>query len=233
MITHGDETNYFLPEDGAVAKQDILNLLKTGNIKEIYICAYNFSQTDIFAAIKDLDAKNIPIYMLLDNVQAHGPSEWNSLIELHKTLQHATITLTTAGANSPVPGTIWHSKAFTVTYNDGTAPYNWMGSVNFSDTGFDQGNTARKWRDQEWSDTFIQQWHVHNDWALQNRPEKQISYILEHPINTESFDEENYSEDNEVFIDHINVLNEVIYRWQCAAGAFALIALIEAILLWR
>jgi hypothetical protein len=51
---------------------------------------------------------------------------------------------------------------------DGGEPWCWEGSVNFSDSGWFQGNSARLFRSKAWADAFIAQHELHREWALTN-----------------------------------------------------------------
>jgi hypothetical protein len=190
------EKCYMLPEDGAIAKKDMLSLFDAPNLSKVYIKAYAFNMDDLLQKIKDVDSKGVKVYILADFVQARGRGSWEEIVNLHKSLKNGQILLTTAGINSRLPSTIWHSKAMTFIFSD-KDPINLDGSCNFSDSGIDQGNTIRIFTSKTYSDNFVQHFNAHRDWTIKNAQHKQIDYLLKNPINTESVD---LDEDNaEIF----------------------------------
>jgi len=187
-----NEKVYFLPEDGILAKKNILNLFDLPNLSEVYIKAYAFNMDDLLQKIKNVDSKGVKVYILADYVQARGRGSWEKLVDLHKSLNNGEILLTTAGCGSKSTGQIWHSKAITFIFSD-KDPINLDGSCNFSDSGIHQGNTIRIFTSKTYSDNFVKHFHVHKDWTIKNAQHKQIDYLLQNPISTESIalDEDN------------------------------------------
>ena len=180
------ETCFLLPEDGETAKQYLLQIFNE-DIKEVYICAYGFNLDELLEEILKLDSKGIPVHMLVDFVQARGTYTWDKLVAFKSKLNNSDLTLTTAGVNSPNKSAIWHFKTISVIRNN-SDPLNWEGSVNFSNSGFEQGNSARLFTSKIWSDAFIQQFKIHKQWAIENAPHKQIDWILKYPVNSQALD---------------------------------------------
>lgn len=207
------EKCYLLPEDGDLAKQDLIGLFHLPNLKEVYIKAYAFNMDILLKTIKDVDSQGIKVSILADYVQSRGRGSWNELVDLRKNLKTGEILLTTAGCGSKSTSQIWHSKAASFIYSD-KEPINFEGSCNFSDTGFLQGNTIRIFSSQEYSDTFIKHFNIHRDWTLSNAQSKQIDYLLEHPVSIESIsiDEDNAEifQDLENMKDYISIYQNVI-----------------------
>lgn len=197
-----NETCYFLPEDGEIGQKDLLSQFDDPNLKEVYIKAYAFNWDDLLNKVKTIDKKGIPVHILADYVQSRGPSAWDKLVDLHKTLKNSDLTLTTAGINSPSTGQIWHSKAITFVKAN-SDPLNWEGSVNFSSSGWDQGNTASLFESKIWSDNFIQHFIVHKQWALEKAAHKQIQYLLDNPVQIQDVE---LSEDNAELFSEIEQL---------------------------
>lgn len=171
VITNQIETNFFLPEDGEIARQKFLEQFDIA--QEIWVMAYGFNMPEVCSKLKELDAKGIFCHLLIDNIQAHGPSTLPKLIDLKKTLKHADITITTAGIGSKTLGAIWHWKTLVVKTVDGYAIFD--GSVNFTNTGWVQGNSARQFNSQEWAEKFIQEFEIHKEWAEKERPQYQLT----------------------------------------------------------
>lgn len=183
-----------LPEDGDLANKDILSLFDDPKLIKVYIKAYALNWDKLLEKIKHIDSKGVVVNILADYVQARGRGSWDELVTLNKNLKNGQILLTTSGCGSKSTGQIWHSKAMTFIFSD-KDPINLDGSCNFSNSGFLQGNTIRIFTSKIYSDSFIEHFNIHKEWVLQNAQHKQIDYLLEHPINTESIDfDENTSE---------------------------------------
>ena len=184
-----EEKDYFLPEDGSKALQEMTNLLN-GGFSELWICAYGFTLQPMFEAIKAADAKGIKCHILLDHTQEAGHAEAPLVKDLVQSLKNGDITITTAGLNSGKPSNIWHWKGLVARFNDGNASlerfgatpegivpayFNWEGSTNFSDSAWTQGNSARIFSNDEWAMTFIAMQSAHIAWARQFEPQYQIT----------------------------------------------------------
>jgi hypothetical protein len=167
------ETDYFLPEDGAAAEAAFLELLQSPG--ETWVSAFGCTLAPLFDSVAAADAAGVPIHLLLDHSQSQGHAEAPKVKALAHTLRHGDLTITTAGGGSAEPSQIWHTKGMVVAAADGGAPWCWEGSVNFSASGWKQGNTARLFRSKEWAEAFIQQFTVHRDWARHYEPQYQLT----------------------------------------------------------
>jgi hypothetical protein len=167
------ETDYFLPEDGKVAEQKFLELLKS--LSEVWICAFGFTLQPMFDELKKADAAGAKLHILLDHSQAMGKAELPRLKDLVSNLKHSDVTITTAGVNSDKKDQIWHWKGMVVKPTDGKEYYCWEGSTNFTQSAWFQGNSARVFRSNLWAQTFIKQFEAHRAWALANEPQYQIT----------------------------------------------------------
>jgi len=165
------ETCFFLPDDGDSAKSQFLQLLHSPG--ETWISAYGFTLPELAAEIKAADANGVLIHLLLDHTQACGPAEKAIVQDLAATLLHGDITITTAGENSHATTQIHHWKAMVVDALDGGEPYCWRGSVNFSPSGFNQGNEASCFRSAIWGGKFIAVFDEHRNWAREHEPQYQ------------------------------------------------------------
>ena len=218
-----NEVCFFMPEDGIIAQENLLKELSNIDLAAVYIKAYAFNWDDFLNKVKELDSKQIPVYILADYVQARGPGAWDKLVDLHKSLKYGSLILTTAGINSISTGQIWHSKAVSLVYRN-RAPKNWAGSVNFSASGWTQGNTSRLFESQTWSDEFIKHFKIHQSWALTNQPQKQIDYILSHPIQVQDYEE---TEENSDLIFELKNTKYELKSFQYATIVLAVIGFIE------
>jgi len=64
------ETDYFLPEDGNVAEQKFLELLKS--LSEVWICAFGFTLQPMLDELKKADPAGARLHILLDHSRAIG-----------------------------------------------------------------------------------------------------------------------------------------------------------------
>lgn len=163
-------TIFLFPEDHVIGKDAFLGLI--ANPHETYIFAYNFSLPELLQEIKKADDAGIAIHCLIDHVQFNGPSEKEAVTKLGLSLKHGEIIVTTAGVNSDAKGQIWHYKTIVTLNPEG--PQCWEGSVNFSSSGFSQGNSAMLFTSQEYADAVVAEFKVHKEWALATHPEYQI-----------------------------------------------------------
>ena len=166
------ETDYFLPEDGQAAEQRFLDLL--GHLSEVWISAFGFTLQPMFDELKKADAAGATIHILLDHSQEVGKAEAPKVLDLVKSLRHGDVTITTAGIHSGAPSQIWHWKGMVVRPTDGKDPFCWEGSVNFSTSGWLQGNSARVFRSGPWAKVFVQQFEEHRAWAIAHEPQYQV-----------------------------------------------------------
>ena len=122
--------------------------------------------------IRNADKNGVKVHCLIDRTQSAGPSEKDMLEALHKELVNSEIVITTAGVGSDVKGQIWHFKTL-VTLSPGGAQC-WEGSVNFSSSGFSQGNTALIFTSDKFAQVIVDEFNRHKAWALENHPEYQL-----------------------------------------------------------
>lgn len=183
------ERCFFLPDDGDAAKSQFLQLLHSPG--ETWVSAYGFSLAELVEEIKAADANGVLIHLLLDHTQACGPTEKAIVQDLAATLQHGDITITTAGQGSHQATQIHHWKSLVVDALDGGEPWCWRGSVNFSPSGFNQGNEASCFRSAIWAGKFIAVFDEHRAWARLHEAQYQ-PYLsrASAPMPTESAAEE-------------------------------------------
>src|SRR5690348_521580 len=94
-------TDYFMPEDGAVAQQVVLAVL--ANPTEVWMSAYDFTLQPMFDELLKDDARGVKIHLLLDHSQEAGRAEAPKVKNLATNLKHGDVTITTAGINSKAP----------------------------------------------------------------------------------------------------------------------------------
>ena len=167
------ETDYFLPEDGKVAEQKFLEMLRS--FSEVWICAFGFTLQPMFDELKKADAAGARLHILLDHSQSLGKAELPRLKDLVSSIKNSDVTITTAGVNSDKKDQIWHWKGMVVKPTDGKEYSCWEGSTNFTQSAWFQGNSARVFRSNVWAQTFIKQFELHRAWALANEPQYQIT----------------------------------------------------------
>jgi hypothetical protein len=217
------EICYFLPEDGESAKKDLLDLFDSPSLKEIYIKAYAFNMDAIIEKIKNCDSKGISVHILADFVQSRGHGSWDKIFDLHKTLKNGEILLTTAGCGSKSTGSIWHSKAMSFVFED-KSPINFEGSCNVSDTGFLQGNTIRIFNSDVYSKNFIEHFDIHKEWTIKNAKSKQIDYLLNNPITTESYE---LNEENEEIVYELKHMKMELNHYRTISFILAIITFFQ------
>lgn len=171
------ETIYFLPEDGEIARSKFLELLSLPT--KGWINSYGFNMEDAFHAIYNNEANNIPTDLLLDYTQSRGPKAVQLVKELVIKIKVGDVTLTTAGINSKQKSAIFHWKAMVKEAIDGGDPWCLEGSVNFSNTGWLQGNTMRVFRSSVYAQKFIEYHGIHKNWARQNEKQYQVTSFEE------------------------------------------------------
>ena len=174
-LTGLTEDNYFLPEDGDIARARFLEMI--GKPGELYMSGYGCNMADLFAEFEAQDTAGVKQHLLLDYVQSQADNAKELLKHLNHMQKNTDITLTTAGLNSKRTSQIWHWKAFVKFADDGGEPWCWEGSVNFSDSGWLQGNSCRVFRSQAWADAFIAQFQAHRKWAEDNKPDYQATIL--------------------------------------------------------
>lgn len=169
------ETDYFLPEDGDVAQQRFLELLKQP--RQVYLSGFGFTLQPMFDELANADNAGATIDLLLDHSQSNGRAEKPKINALAKSFEkngRSTITITTAGVNSAKPDQIWHWKGFVALGQDAEDYDCWEGSTNFSLSAWFQGNSCRVFQSPEWTNLFIKQFLTHKAWARQNQPQHQV-----------------------------------------------------------
>jgi hypothetical protein len=172
-LTGLSETDYFLPDDGVLAKSDFLKVLRIPAETWLYVFAFNMP--DLYAEILDIDVAGIPVHMLVDHTQSTTPGEHLGLLKFAANLKVSDVTITTAGIGSNTTGAISHSKAIVSRALDGGEMYCFEGSVNMSDTAWSQAQTFRMFRSDLWGSTLVAHFNEHKQWALAKHPEWQIA----------------------------------------------------------
>ncbi len=162
-------TVYMLPRDGAEARCAFLGLLRSPG--ETWILDYGFTEADLIAEIEQNDAAGIAMHLLLDRSQSAGTAESKALAALSAKLVHGDITMTTAGPDSAGSSEIMHDKVMVVAASDGGQAHVWLGSVNFSESGWYQANTALLLRSDAMAQMLIDFFDRTRQWALEHVPQ--------------------------------------------------------------
>ncbi len=162
---------FLLPEDGPLAHATFLSLLR--NPHPTWISAYALTDGALLEEIRQADARGVEVHLLLDHTQSTGHTEAPAIQALHETLQHGDITITTAGDGSTSTGAIHHEKCMVVEDPEGE-PFVWTGSINFSQSGWLQGNQAVLFRSREAADAILTQFKRHQTWAREHQAQYQL-----------------------------------------------------------
>lgn len=160
-------TCYLLPDDGDAAKAEFLANLK--NPYETWITAYAFTLEDMIDEILSAHAAGVKIHIYLDHSQSVGTAEQPQVKKLAGAGVDVTIGTSNAGK-----AFIAHTKGVVVDAPAPDGPWCWQGSVNFSETGWEQVNTATTFISQEWRDRFVAQFNELRDYAWANEPDFQV-----------------------------------------------------------
>jgi hypothetical protein len=169
------EVDYFLPDDMLESIKAITDLLYAPG--DTYIDCYGLSQPDIADHIIAADSTGVNISIACDHLQACGSSTKATLARINeafKTRGKSTITITTAGPLSDVPGSIYHKKCMVVKALDGDEDYCMEGSLNMTSPGSKQANTLRIFRSNEWAAKEISDHVAVCAWANAVHPEWQL-----------------------------------------------------------
>lgn len=170
---------YTLPRDGNVARDDFISLLSQPG--EVWVAGYGFTQLDLAEQLILADSNGVPVHLLLDAVQAAGRTAKPVVQSLQEKIVNGDVTLTSAGPASRRPSSIMHNKVMIVEDPDGGPDWCWLGSINFSESGWLQANTAVLFQDSRWSrEDFIPWFNETRDWARSRVPQsiEQLSLVL-------------------------------------------------------
>jgi len=166
-----DIKQYFLPEDAQLTHDAMIDLLKA---PEPFIgMFYQFSHPEVLQAMQDADNDGIANHIIIDEVQEAG-SEKEAVVALAGKLQHGSITISTAGANSTKSSNISHDKILAKKGAEGWQATVWQGSLNISVSAFSQTNTVVEFNSDKVANEFARLWQEHHDWAWEHLPTKQI-----------------------------------------------------------
>ncbi len=148
-------TCYLLPGDGPAAKAEFLGHL--ADSCEMYITAYGFTLPQMIdQLIANHEAGDL-LHIYLDNSQAAGKAEKPQVRRLVDAGIEVTLGTSPEGSNY-----ICHTKGI-VCLDD--PPWCWEGSVNFSESGWHQVNTAMVFHSAEWAQNFADQFNALRQFA--------------------------------------------------------------------
>jgi len=140
-------TCYLLPGDGPIAEKEFLKHISDPG--ETYFIAYAFTLVPMIDDIIAAHNNGVPIYIYLDYSQSTGQDERPEVQRLVSAGVEVTTGTSPAGSQY-----ICHTKG--IASNDHPA-WCWEGSVNFSESGWHQVNTAMVFSSQDWYDNFVAQ----------------------------------------------------------------------------
>ncbi len=150
---------FLLPDDGDAARALFLHHLE--DPYEMWIIAYSFTLVPMIDAIITNSQSGPPIHIYLDRSQSKGSAEAPQIKRLVDAGVEVTIGTSPAGTSY-----ITHTKG--IVCDDPPQPWCWEGSVNFSQSGWMQVNTALFFHSQIWRDQFVKQFDALRDFAWTN-----------------------------------------------------------------
>ena len=142
-----DTICYLLPEDGKVAEKEFL--LHLHNPGETWIIAFGFTLAPMVDELISAHNEGVRLHLYLDHSQSSGRAEKAQVQRLVDANVEVTIGTSPEGSRY-----ICHTKGVVV---DDKPPWCWEGSVNFSESGWHQVNTAMVFSSGEWRDRFVEQ----------------------------------------------------------------------------
>ena len=155
---------FLLPDDGDAAKRAILQHLDDPS--EFYITAYSFTLVPMVDVLLAHFEAGDPVHLYLDFSQSQGRAEKPQIRRLVDAGVEVTIGTSPKGS-----AYISHTKGFVCLDRP---PACWEGSVNFSQTGFLQVNTAMLFSSQAWANQFVAQFKGLRKFAWQKERDKQM-----------------------------------------------------------
>lgn len=199
-INNTKEDNYFLPEDGKIAKERFLETLAIPS--DSFISSFGFTLPEAFSIIAELDSKGYKQSLLLDYTQAVGVYAKPQIKELFSKIKNSSIVLTSAGPNSAKTRSFWHWKGMVkVDPDKRKSPICMDGSTNLTVSSFHQGNSMRFFKNKAWAETFIKQHLENKAWALKTLPHYQPMMLVDgHDSIDYFFDNLSEIEDSEFLI---------------------------------
>lgn len=155
---------YLLPGDGAQAESDFLRHLQDDG--EMYITAYGFTLAPMIDQLLANFQRGDLLHIYLDHSQAGGHMEAAQVQRLVDAGVEATIGTSPEGSKY-----ICHTKGI-VCLDD--PPFCWEGSVNFSESGWHQVNTAMVFASPEWAAAFVEQFKALRQFAWTSERQYQV-----------------------------------------------------------
>lgn len=185
-IINKKEDNYFLPDDGSIAKDRLLEVLNQPG--DLFISCFGFTLQEAYDAIAANDSQGFKQSLLLDYTQAVGQYAKPKIKDLLQKTKNTSIILTSAGDKSIRKSAYWHWKGLVkVNPDKRKAPICMDGSTNVSISAFYQGNSMRFFNNHAWAKTFIEQHNENKDWALNNSKFNQPSALSDGKDNLDEF----------------------------------------------
>jgi len=169
-------TAYLLPGDGPVAQSDFLAHISDPG--ETFIIAYGFTLVPMIDDLIAAHNNGVPLHIYLDHSQEIGQMEQPQVQRLVDAGIEVTIGTSPEGSQY-----ICHTKG--IASNDNPA-WCWEGSVNFSEGGWHQVNTAMVFSSQEWYDNFVAQFKAIRQFAWTSERSIQVMKAPPADVNASS-----------------------------------------------
>ncbi len=177
------ETDHFLPEDRTPAHEGVLFVLHSPG--DTYIGCFGFSDNDYATQVITADALGVNISIACDKREAATPTcrpILQRIVDAFAKRGKSTVTITTAGPLSNVPGEIYHNKIMVSKATDGGEDYCVEGSTNFTHPACSEANTLRIFRNNVWAAKAISDHIAVCQWANTNHPDWQLKPTSAAPV---------------------------------------------------
>lgn len=161
-ISPGTVSCYQFPDDATLGHDGLIAFIKAA--KEVWFRAYGFTMMDLVDELISLHNGGVPIHLFLDHSQEMGHFEKPLAQKLVDAGVEVTVGTSYAGIKY-----IMHQKGFVT--SDGVC---WEGSVNFSNSGWEQVNSAMVFSSTDWRDHFIESFKKDVDYAWANELAMQL-----------------------------------------------------------
>lgn len=157
----GEVNCYLFPDDAKQGQADFLGIVKSPG--ETWIIAYAFTLLPLVDEVIAAQKAGIPMHLYLDHTQSAGVMERGQVARLAAAGCDVTIGTSTTGTRY-----ICHTKGMVV------GDTCWEGSVNFSESGWLQVNTAMRFESPEWAGHFVSQFGTLRLYARTYEPQFQV-----------------------------------------------------------
>jgi hypothetical protein len=161
-----------LPEDAVAAKQAAINHWAV-NPEETWLLAYAFTMRELVQPILDASKAGFPTHMYVDESCMKDDAKQVTIV---KELVAGGVEVT-VGSSPAGPAYIAHTKAYV-----GRSGACWEGSTNWSESAWQQVNTAMQFNSPAWRDMIIAAFNVRVAYAWANEASDQLMAAQPAPV---------------------------------------------------